>query len=71
VLVQLLTLVREPLSEEAGVELAGNRKALSDPVRLRLLGVVAGKTSWRACVRDLSADTAVGQPTISHHEKVV
>ena len=37
-------LVREPLSMDAATELAGHLKALSDPVRLRLLSVVASHT---------------------------
>jgi ArsR family transcriptional regulator len=64
-------LVREPLSPEAAMELAGKLKALSDPVRLRLLSVVASHTGGEACVCDLSAGIDVGQPTISHHLKVL
>ena len=64
-------LVREPLSAEAASELAGKLKALSDPVRLRLLSVVASHTGGEACVCDLSAGIEVGQPTISHHLKVL
>ena len=64
-------LVREPLSGEAAVELAGMLKALSDPVRLRLLSVVASHTGGEACVCDISVGIDVGQPTISHHLKVL
>jgi ArsR family transcriptional regulator, arsenate/arsenite/antimonite-responsive transcriptional repressor len=64
-------LVREPLSAQAAVELAGNLKALSDPVRLRLLRVVASDAGREACVCDLSVGIEVGQPTISHHLKVL
>ncbi|MGH3675446.1 MAG: ArsR/SmtB family transcription factor [Mycobacterium sp.] len=64
-------LVREPLSDEAAAELATTLKALSDPVRLRLLSVVASHTGGEACVCDISAGIEVSQPTISHHLKVL
>ncbi len=46
-------------------------KALSDPVRLRLLSVVASHSGGEVCVCDLSAGIEVSQPTISHHLKVL
>ena len=68
---EVAPLVREPLSADAAVELAGVLKALSDPVRLRLLSVVASHAGGEACVCDLSAGIQVSQPTISHHLKVL
>jgi ArsR family transcriptional regulator len=64
-------LSREPLSAEAAVELAAKLKALSDPVRLRLLSVVASHAGGEACVCDLSVGIELTQPTISHHLKVL
>lgn len=64
-------LVREPLSAEAAVELAAKLKALSDPVRLHVLSVVASHEGGEACVCDLSAGIELTQPTISHHLKVL
>jgi ArsR family transcriptional regulator, arsenate/arsenite/antimonite-responsive transcriptional repressor len=64
-------LAREPLSTTAATELAGKLKALSDPVRLRLLSVVASHAGGEACVCDLSAGIDLSQPTISHHLKVL
>lgn len=64
-------LVREPLSADAAAELAGMLKALSDPVRLRLLSVVASHSGGEACVCDISVGITVGQPTVSHHLKVL
>ena len=63
--------MREPLSTQAATELAGMLKALSDPVRLRLLSVVASHAGGEACVCDISAGITVGQPTVSHHLKVL
>ena len=64
-------LVREPLTAQAATELAGMLKALSDPVRLRLLSVVASHSGGEACVCDISAGITVSQPTVSHHLKVL
>jgi ArsR family transcriptional regulator len=64
-------LVREPLTVEAATQLAATLKALSDPVRLRLLSVVASHAGGEACVCDLSAGIELTQPTISHHLKVL
>src|ERR1700742_4518560 len=64
-------IVPEPLSDEAAGELARMLKALSDPVRLRLLSVVASHAGGEACVCDISVGIDVTQPTISHHLKVL
>lgn len=48
--------------------LANLFKALSDPVRLRLLSRVASHPAGEACVCDI-ADVGVSQPTVSHHLK--
>jgi len=64
-------LVREPLGEESAVGLARMFKALSDPVRLRLLSLIASHEGGEACVCDLTGPFDVSQPTISHHLKVL
>lgn len=46
-------------------------KALGDPVRLRLLSIVASQPGGEACVCDLTAAFDLSQPTISHHLKVL
>ncbi|WP_328391556.1 ArsR/SmtB family transcription factor [Nocardia sp. NBC_00416] len=63
--------VREPLSAAAAGELAAVFKALSDPVRLRLLSSIASRAGQEACVCDLSVGIELTQPTISHHLKVL
>lgn len=68
---EVAPLVREPLSAQGAAELAGMLKALADPVRLRLLSVVASHTGGEACVCDISAGITVSQPTVSHHLKVL
>ena len=64
-------LVRKPLSEQAAGELASVFKALGDPVRLRLFSLIASHAQGEACVCDLTGEFDVGQPTISHHLKVL
>lgn len=64
-------LLREPLSGQAAADLAVKLKALADPVRLRLFSAVASHAGGEACVCDISAGVEVGQPTVSHHLKVL
>lgn len=52
-------------------DLAQMFKALGDPVRLRLLSIVASQPGGEACVCDLTAAFDLSQPTISHHLKVL
>ena len=46
-------------------------KALADPVRLRLMSLVASHEGGEACVCDLNVAFDLSQPTISHHLKVL
>ncbi|QHE74022.1 ArsR/SmtB family transcription factor [Rhodococcus sp. WAY2] len=64
-------LVREPLTEDWAGDLARMFKALGDPVRLRLLSLVASHAGGEACVCDISETFNLSQPTISHHLKVL
>ena len=60
-----------PLSEPEAEELAARFKALADPVRLRLLSLIASHEGGEACVCDLSGVFDLTGPTISHHLKVL
>jgi len=64
-------MVREPLTPEQATALASAFKALADPVRLRLLSLIASHAGGEACVCDLTGEFDVSQPTISHHLKVL
>ena len=64
-------LVRQPLSAPQAVELARSFKALADPVRVRLLSLIASHEGGEACVCDLTGAFDVSGPTISHHLKVL
>ncbi len=58
-----------PLSEPEAAELAGAFAALADPVRLRLLSLVAA--AGEICSCDLLEPLGKSQPTISHHTRVL
>jgi ArsR family transcriptional regulator, arsenate/arsenite/antimonite-responsive transcriptional repressor len=64
-------LSREPLSADAAERIAPLLKALADPVRLRLMSLVASHEGGEACVCDLTDPFDLSQPTISHHLKVL
>ena len=60
-----------PLSAEQAEQVAPLLKALADPVRLRLMSLVASHPGGEACVCDLAGAFDLSQPTISHHLKVL
>jgi ArsR family transcriptional regulator len=64
-------LARTPLSAEQSADLARVFKAMGDPVRLRLLSLIASHAGGEACVCDLTEVFELSGPTISHHLKVL
>ncbi|MET9481571.1 metalloregulator ArsR/SmtB family transcription factor [Streptomyces sp. NPDC006638] len=65
------TLLTAPLDEESAADLARVFKALGDPVRLRLLSMIASRAGGEICVCDLTPAFELSQPTISHHLKLL
>jgi ArsR family transcriptional regulator len=61
----------QPLSQAQADQIAPLLKALADPVRLRLMSLVASHPGGEACVCDLNDAFDLSQPTISHHLKVL
>jgi ArsR family transcriptional regulator len=61
----------EPLDPVRATRIAPMFKALGDPVRLRLLSMIASAGSGEVCVCDLSGAFHLTGPTISHHLKVL
>jgi ArsR family transcriptional regulator, arsenate/arsenite/antimonite-responsive transcriptional repressor len=59
------------MSAEQAVQVAPLLKALADPVRLRLVSLIASSTTGEACVCDLNDAFDLTQATISHHLKVL
>lgn len=64
-------LTGEPISVDSATEVAVLLKALADPVRLRLVSLIASSTTGEACVCDLNAVFDLTQATVSHHLKVL
>ncbi|UPW04850.1 metalloregulator ArsR/SmtB family transcription factor [Rhodococcus pyridinivorans] len=64
-------LSREPLTSDWAGDLARTFKALGDPVRLRILSLIASHEGGESCVCDIAPAFDLSQPTISHHLKVL
>jgi ArsR family transcriptional regulator len=65
------SLACEPLSASEAEEMSVPFKAIADPVRLRLLSLIACHEGGEACVCDLTGAFDLTGPTISHHLKVL
>jgi ArsR family transcriptional regulator len=59
----------EALDETEASDLARGFAALADPVRLRILSLIA--TSGEVCSCDLQGPVGKSQPTISHHTRIL
>jgi ArsR family transcriptional regulator len=66
-----LPLSAQALTPDQAEQIAPLLKALADPVRLRLMSLVASDPGGEACVCDLNDAFNLTQPTISHHLKVL
>ncbi len=64
-------LATAPLGEEQAADLARVFKALGDPVRLRLLSMIASRDGGEVCVCEMTPAFELTQPTISHHLKLL
>lgn len=66
-----LDIAGTPLAADDATRLARTLKALADPTRLRLVSLVAAGQGQEACVCDLTEPVGLGQPTVSHHLKIL
>lgn len=64
-------ITREPIDEGNAAGLASSLRALADPARLRIISMVAAHDNAEACVCDLTGALGLGQPTVSHHLKIL
>ena len=64
-------MVTEALTGDAAADLARGFKAIVDPVRLRLLSLIAARGGGEVCVCELTGAFTLTGPTISHHLKVL
>lgn len=60
-----------PLDTADAAELASGFSALADPVRLRVLSILAASPEGEVCVCDFIEPLAKSQGTVSHHLKVL
>lgn len=60
-------LLQVTLDEDQANELADVLKALADPIRLRLVSIIATAEGGEFCACDLPALVDRSQPTVSHH----
>jgi ArsR family transcriptional regulator len=63
------SVVAAPLAETEAGELARVLAALADPVRLRLLSIVAARGEVCSC--ELEEPLGKSQPTVSHHTRIL
>ncbi len=61
----------EPLDHTEADELAAAFKVLADPVRLRLLSLVATAPGGELCACDVVDMIGRSQPTVSHHLSIL
>lgn len=61
----------DSLRADEAEALALRFKALGDPNRLRILSIVSSSENSESCVCDLSEPLDLGQPTVSHHLKIL
>jgi ArsR family transcriptional regulator, arsenate/arsenite/antimonite-responsive transcriptional repressor len=64
-----LSVLAAPLAETDAEDLARSFAALADPVRLRLLSLIA--EAGEVCACDLLEPLGKAQPTVSHHTKAL
>lgn len=60
-----------PIGLEDASELARGFSALGDPVRLRVLSMLAAAPAGEVCVCDFVGPLGKSQPTVSHHLKIL
>lgn len=65
------TMLEPPLGAKQARQAAELFAALSDPTRLIILSIIARSESGETCVCDLTASFKIGQPSISHHIKIL
>jgi ArsR family transcriptional regulator len=65
------SILEAPLDVGKAGELARGFFALADPVRLRVLSMLASAPAGEACVCDFVSPLGKAQPTVSHHLKIL
>ncbi len=66
-----ISVLAAPLDSSEATRLARGFHALADPVRLRVLSILASAPEGEVCVCDFVGPLGKSQPTISHHLKIL
>lgn len=61
----------DPIERAEAEQIARNLKAMADPTRIQLLGLIQQAPEGRATVTDLAEQLGLAQPTATHHLKVL
>ncbi|WP_371029872.1 ArsR/SmtB family transcription factor [Pseudoclavibacter sp. JSM 162008] len=64
-------LTHESITAENALRLSKVLKVIADPARLRLISMIAAQEKAEACACDLTEPLGLGQPTVSHHLKIL
>lgn len=64
-------MLTEPLAAAEADELAAAFKVLADPIRLRLLSLIANAPGGELCACDVVDTIGRSQPTVSHHLSIL
>ncbi len=59
------------VDDTAADDMAATFAALGDPVRLRIVSMLAAAPEGTACGCDLEGPLGLSQPTVSHHLKIL
>jgi ArsR family transcriptional regulator len=59
------------IDESEAADAAATLSAVADPVRLRIISMLAAAPDGVACGCDLEGPLGLSQPTVSHHLKVL
>jgi arsenate reductase len=60
-----------PIERQAAEEIARNLRAMADPTRIQLLGLIVESPGGRALVGQLADELGLSQPTVSHHVRLM
>lgn len=60
-----------PIDRDEAEQIARNLKAMADPTRIQLLGLIQQAPDGRASVTELAERLGLAQPTATHHLKVL
>jgi arsenate reductase len=60
-----------PLERNVAEDIARSLRAMADPTRVQLLGMIVARPDGRALVGELATALGLSQPTVSHHMRIM